>query len=115
MACGGAVQWFVIIPRLFAKPDSIVLNLQTPPRSQAVTSTDRGMDARTEVAASTAARAGGVETLEDLKVLDLQPEVSSKNKLNVMAPTKLRRKTINLIPPFDRKGRTPLERVISHL
>lgn len=69
MTCGGYLQWFIVLPRLFAKPDLTVLNLR----------------------ANAPADAPAVEARQSRR----------------------RSKQIKSASAFDRRGRTPLERVIA--
>ncbi|HEX6190073.1 MAG TPA: hypothetical protein VFZ40_18485 [Pyrinomonadaceae bacterium] len=69
MAGAGYLQWFVIIPRIFAKPKITTLNLE---------------------ATKTLAKVPAVE---------------------IPRPP-LTRKRIRRIPPYDKRGRTPLERAM---
>jgi hypothetical protein len=70
MACGGCLQWYVLIPRIFARPEFTVLKLE------------------------------------------------QKDVIPKMATAKLRSATrhpkIKPIRAFDKRGRTPLERAMSH-
>lgn len=71
MSCAGYFQWFVLVPKLFAKPNLITLGIQqanVPPN---------------ETAAETAPR-----------------RTPKRNR-------------VRLISPYDKRGRTPLERALS--
>ena len=94
LACGGCCQWFILVPRLFAKPTLTLLDLrQIREPSNAVSQS------------STAATPSSIETSQGRSL----PSVD-------VAATSIRtRKVRNHVVPFDRRGRTPLERVISRL
>lgn len=70
MAGAGYLQWFVIIPRMFAKPSITTLNLE---------------------ATKTVAKVAAAE---------------------IPRPERTRRR-IRRITPYDKRGRTPLERAMS--
>ena len=78
MAGAGYLQWFVIVPRMFAKPKITTLNL----------------------AAATKAL-----SLEATKTV---PKVTAAE-----IPPPRTRKRNRRIPPYDKRGRTPLERAMS--
>jgi len=89
MACGGCCQWFVVVPRLFANPSFTVIDLrksQEPP----------GAISQPSNATS--------------------PSLIGTSCGNLPVTTNIRpRKVRDRIVPFDRRGRTPLERVINRL
>lgn len=76
MAGAGYLQWFVIVPRLFAKPNITTLNLEK-------TKTDPE-EAKADAQVTTA---------------------------EIPRPTRTQRR-IRRIPPYDKLGRTPLERAM---
>lgn len=90
LSCAGYVQWFVLVPRLFAKPNFITLGLNERPAA--------------------------------LERIDLRnhehghPGVGAADlKESTTAAAPLRRpkpKRVRLIPPYDKRGRTPLERAL---
>jgi hypothetical protein len=87
MLCGGCCQWFVLVPRLFGKPQFILLDLRTPAReiSKVVVALPAPVPAP---------RPAAIETI-----------AASRRGPRPSKPAKR-------IKPFDRLGRTPLERVI---
>ena len=88
MACGGCLQWFVIVPRLFDKPKFTFLDLN---------SVQVPVTAISKVAPATP-----------------QPLVtSSRIPLPVSGPRSRGPKRKNRITAFDSRGHTPLERVIN--
>ena len=141
MACGGFLQWFVFVPRLFEKPNLTVLNLETPvhgfdaipPKisSEPVapnvalkkTALDLSMtllnlEASTPVRGSEAIPTNispevvRPNTILKPTTLELPSPVSASALGADLKKTKIRRKADRSIKSFDRKGRTPLERVI---
>jgi hypothetical protein len=94
MACGGCCQWFVVVPRLFAKPTLTVIDLRRSPESSEAISHS-----------SNAASPSLIET----------PQCPNLPSVDHVATRIRTRKVRNRIVPFDRRGRTPLERVITRL
>jgi len=94
MACGGCCQWFIVAPRLFAKPTFTLIDLRN---SQAAS-----------VAISPPSTATSSSLITALQSNSLPSAETAPNNIRV-------RKIRNRIVPFDRRGRTPLERVISQL
>jgi len=92
MACGGFCQWFIVAPRLFANPGFTVLDLNLATTSQQVF----------EPQTASQPAVGNVEH-------------RNAPPINFVAPAVSRRPSRNRIQPFDRLGRTPLERVINRL
>jgi hypothetical protein len=94
MACGGCCQWFIVAPRLFAKPTFTLINL------------------RNSQVPSVAISPPSIATSPSLITAS-----QSNNLLSAeIAPINIRaHKVKNRIVPFDRRGRTPLERVINRL
>src|SRR5205085_1560573 len=92
MACGGCSQWFVVVPRLFAKSTLTVIDLR---QSQ------RPSDA--------------ISQPSNVPSPSLSASLPSRNLPSVEAAAiKIRaRKARKGIVPFDGRGRTPLERVIN--
>jgi hypothetical protein len=109
MTCGGLLQWFVIVPRMFEKRSLTTLNLEMAAPPQGLVSeqgrTKTGGDAFTSA----------VPALPDVAGSDLARPVASTVLSVTRSRTKTRRTTFMPIAAFDRKGRTPLERVIDHL
>jgi hypothetical protein len=87
MLCGGACQWFILVPRLFAKPQFTVLDLRTPPNPIS-------------------------RRLVALPAPAPKPPLVAIETIAVARPSVRSRKPAKRIRPFDRLGRTPLERVI---
>src|SRR5215831_239979 len=88
MLCGGCCQWFILVPRLFAKPQLTLLDLRTSPNEIS----------KRLVALPAPAPEASAAALETIAVSG--PRVRST-------------KPARRIKPFDRLGRTPLERVIN--
>jgi len=97
MTCGGLLQWFVIVPWLFRKKELTVLNLRAP--SLPAASPDTSPPDVIEVAPYIGPALQG---------LPAAPRVNPAKKRS-------RRKSIPSFSPFDKKGRTPLERVLDRL
>jgi hypothetical protein len=101
MMCGGLLQWFVIVPGLFEKPGFTTLNLKTAeqfPRPQDSNPTS-SREPITPAAVS----------------LESPTPVPSPAVHCPGTRTKARRKAIKSVKAFDRRGRTPLERVLNRL
>jgi hypothetical protein len=91
MACGGCLQWYIVAPLLLQEPKLTLLNLNCVPPSPAKN--------ETKVAAK-----------ESSTIEALQPATT----IVARAPGKPRQpKRHNRVLPFDKLGRTPLERVIN--
>jgi hypothetical protein len=88
MLCGGSCQWFILVPRLFAPPQFTVLNLRTPPNA---------------ISRSLVAPPAPTP----------KPPEAAIETIAVSRPSVRSRKPPNRTRPFDRLGRTPLERVIN--
>src|SRR5256885_6873566 len=94
MACGGCCQWFIVVPRLFAKPTLTVIDLRKSQEPSGVISQSSNATSPSLV---------GPSPCRNLPSLDT-------------ATTRIRApKARDRIVPFDRRGRTPLERVINRL
>ena len=93
MACGGCCQWFIVVPRLFAKPTLTVIDLRKSHEPSSVIS--QPSNATSPSLAGTQCR--------------------NLPSLNTAATRIRARKARDRIVPFDRRGRTPLERVINRL
>lgn len=104
LMCGGLVQWFVLVPRLFEKRKFVTLDLV----AAAPTSLPGSIKALPEMTQSLSvlSEAASVE----LAVETARPEIVKINRVRRSTS----RPSNNSFAPFDRKGRTPLERVISH-
>ena len=100
MACGGFIQWFVVVPRLFEKKELTLLNL----RKAAPIERDNSEPLN-------------APTPEPAKISNMEwSSAKPANTINeISRPTRTRRKTTRRIAAFDRRGRTPLERVIDNL
>ena len=90
MACGGCLQWFIVIPRLFDKPRFTIIDLkpvQVPAPAIAPVS---------------------------IPTSQLLPTPTPNSDVRPVAKVKRSRapKRRNRVVPFDCRGRTPLERVI---
>ncbi|HBB98375.1 MAG TPA: hypothetical protein DC054_23585 [Blastocatellia bacterium] len=94
MACGGCCQWFIVVPRLFAKPTLTVLDLRQSQRPSAAISPPSNVPSPSLI-----------ETSQSHNLQSADPVI---NKIRT-------RKVRSGIVPFDRRGRTPLERVINRL
>ncbi|MFN2576090.1 MAG: hypothetical protein ABR607_00200 [Pyrinomonadaceae bacterium] len=94
MACGGCCQWFLVVPRLFAKPT--------------LTALDIGQIDGPSIPISQPSTAGASSLVATLQAHRL-PSVD-RVATNIR-PRNTGKRTI----PFDRRGRTPLERVINRL
>ena len=104
MMCGGLLQWFVMVPSLFEKHGLTTLNLETS--SPFLGSQDGRTKPSCEVIE--------LVPVSDETVLESPLPVQSKAADVVRNRTRTPRKSIKSIMPFDRRGRTPLERVIDH-
>lgn len=85
----GYVQWFVLVPRLFAKQSFVTLGLSERPAPEEI----------------------------DLRKLEpAHPDIgAADSKESAAAPSPLKRpkpKRVRLIPAYDKRGRTPLERAL---
>ena len=89
MLCGGCCQWFILVPRLFAKPQFTLLDLRTQPNETP----------KRSVAVAAPASKPSPAAIE--AIVSARPSVTSAKK------------TARSIRPLDRLGRTPLERVIN--
>jgi len=98
MTCGGLLQWFVIVPWLFQKRELTVLNLQSP--------------SPVPDAASNPLPPEVIEIKPFIKPLPQELPVAPVAK---PAPKRSRRKSFPSFTAFDKKGRTPLERVLDRL
>jgi hypothetical protein len=105
LAFGGFLQWFLLVPRFFQKPDLTLLKLETSERLPSVGSPDTVSPSREVIQ-----RAAVLEPA----VVELPASVQSKAVQVVGNRTRTRRKSTKPIVAFDRAGRTPLERVIDH-
>jgi hypothetical protein len=83
MAGAGYLQWFVILPRLFAKRKFTTLNLGE---------TKTGLE-------------------EPKTYFEESKTVAQVTLAKIPRPTRARRR-IRRIPPYDKRGRTPLERAM---
>lgn len=89
MACGGCLQWFVIVPRLFDKPKFILLDLN--------------------------AVKAPVPAISQVAPATTQPiNTSCRIPPPVRGPRNRGAKRTNRVTAFDSRGQTPLERVINH-
>lgn len=104
MTCGGFLQWFVIVPRIFEKSGLTTLKLDESGPVQPLPSEHRpaGAVRKTVEQASTPG---------DPSPVELSSPGASKVVSATRARTRPRRRTIKPISAFDGKGRTPLERV----
>src|SRR2546421_10445359 len=94
MACGGCCQWFVVVPRLFAKPTLTVIDLRQRQRPSGAISQPANVRSPSLIGSSQSCNLPPLDT----------------------AATRIRaHKARDPIVPFDRRGRTPLERVINRL
>jgi hypothetical protein len=122
---GGLLQWFVIVPRLFEKRDFTTLNLRadalSTPISSAQTLTKPAAEAVVPASLSSAdiptrpAPEAVVPVPAPDATVPVLPAPASPQAVNVESRKNTRRKTIRTIAPFDKKGRTPLQRVIDGL
>src|SRR5262249_3340303 len=94
------IQWFVVVPRLFEKKELTVLNLR-----QAVPTPRHDSEISKQPAA---------EPDKDLNA-ESPSTISSRTIIANRSQTRTRRKTTSRFAAFDRRGRTPLERVIDNL
>jgi hypothetical protein len=88
MLCGGCCQWFILVPRLFGKPKFTLLNLKTPPN---------------EIS----------KRLVALPAPALTPSGTATETIATSRPRVRSTKRTRRVTPFDKAGRTPLERVIN--
>ena len=102
MTCGGLLQWFVIIPCLFQKPGFTILDLKTP----------APFPLRNADESKTNDSGPVVQTMPILKT-NAEVHISNQPKAVKLSRSRTRKsKPIRPGVPFDKKGRTPLERVI---
>jgi len=106
MAFGGLLQWFVIVPRLFEKRNLTVLNLGAAAPCTVSTSADLPTKPVPELVVPVA--------IPDAIAPERPAPVPPKAR-DVERRKATRRKTIKPVLPFDKKGRTPLQRVIDGL
>lgn len=104
LAFGGFLQWFVIVPRFFQKQDLTILKLETSPTLPSP-------------GAHESKSRSSPEPAPLLKATIPDPPATAQSKaVQVLNDRKkARRKSIRSIAAFDRRGRTPLERVIDRL
>lgn len=100
MMCGGLLQWFLLVPGLFETPGLTTLNLQTAP---AIELQNTASEHSSEM----------IQPASVSKPTVLATPASAVQSVSNRPRT--RRKSIKPTAPFDRKGRTPLERVIDNL
>ena len=105
LAFGGFVQWFIIVPRLFEKQNFTILNLEKNPPAADLQ----------EIATELSPEPVKPSLLSNEIVVEPQAPLPAKALPAVSKPSKTRRKIIKAVAAFDRRGRTPLERVIDHL
>lgn len=107
MMCGGLLQWFLMVPGLFEKPGLTSLNLE---RSAALPSLD------CEPALPRPAPEV-IQTVSASKATLFESPAPAHSKAVDMVSSRslTRRNPMKPMRPFDRTGRTPLERVIDHL
>ena len=98
MACGGLLQWFVVVPRLIERQRFTLLNLET--RAAPELSRD-----------NEEAAAIGFQPMTHERATKLEPVCLTKT---ASRRARIGRKSTKRLTAFDRKGRTPLERVIDH-
>lgn len=104
LMCGGLVQWFVLVPRLFEKRKFVTLDLAAAAPATLPGSIKTAPEKTQSL--SLLSEAAPVE----LPVETARPEVVKIDRVRRSRS----RSTNNSFAPFDRKGRTPLERVIGH-
>jgi hypothetical protein len=125
MAFGGLLQWFVIVPRLFEKRNLTTLNLSADSPSTSISSAHTPTKPAPEADVPTSLSSADISTqpapetticipAPDLTVPE-PPVPASPKAINVEHRKITRRKTIRTIAPFDKQGRTPLQRVIDGL
>jgi hypothetical protein len=91
MFCAGCVQWFVLVPRIFAKPRFTVLELGVQVPRQPSIPNIRSADVGDSEAGS---------------------KQLSKSHVARVRPVKRRRQSNDSIVAFDKRGRSPLERAM---
>jgi len=102
MTCGGVLQWFVIVPRLFQKPSFTLLNLKAPAALPT-----RGADERKANGSAQVMQTVAIVNSNSELPASAQPEAVKLSRSRAKKP-----KAIRPFVPFDKKGRTPLEKVI---
>jgi hypothetical protein len=107
MMCGGLLQWFVIVPGLFEKRRFVSLNLGAPATVASRNSKQVLANPATEVIHVPSASSSTM----------LESRAPAQFKVAQVANNRARTsgKSTRSIASFDRKGRTPLERVIDRL
>lgn len=101
MLIGGLVQWFLIVPNLAHGPELTTLNLGSSPAPSISTIENRTEDTP-RVTEPTVMKRGAFSASQ-------RPVTPA----NLKKGSKTRRQRSKPVVPFDRKGRTPLERVIA--
>jgi len=108
MMVGGLIQWFVFVPSLFEAPGLTSLNLKPATRPAVICLQDGPPNS-------------GNEVIEERKVL-AAGEIAAPTTLTLpsTAPAanhrpQRSRKSTKRIAAFDKRGRTPLERVLDRL
>jgi len=104
LACGGLLQWFVIVPRLFQRGDLTVLNLREAPPSQSAVS----------AASSTASSFQVIKPAAIIKPA-VQELAAPAQGATLRVQKRPRHKSTPSFTAFDKRGRTPLERVLNRL
>jgi hypothetical protein len=107
MMCGGLLQWFLMVPGLFEKPGLTSLNLET----------SATLPSRNDGPALTSAAPEVIQAASLSKAMLFEsPAAAQPKPVQIVSDrARTRRKSTKPIRPFDRTGRTPLERVIDHL
>lgn len=81
LSCAGYIQWFVLVPRLFAKPTFTTLGL-------------------------------GQSNMVTGKPNEIAPKDAKETTTEFAPRPTPGRKRVRTIPPYDKRGRTPLERAL---
>jgi hypothetical protein len=117
MALGGLLQWFVIVPRLFEKRYFTQLNLSCSGIIHTPAPELIGPATSSSPAIQTNRAPEAVVAPSVLNATLLEPPASpSPNADKTQSRRKkIRPKPIRSIAPFDKQGRTPLQRVIDSL
>jgi hypothetical protein len=116
MISGGCLQWFLIVPRLFTKPEFTTLELSTklPDKINAHVLKATGATVG-KLDAKPAQHLNSAEA-KSAELTNLQPtgkQKSAKRKtLEMGCRDRRRAESNNAIAEFDKQGRTPLERVM---
>ena len=102
MTCGGLLQWFVLVPLLFAKRELVTLNLRV------ASPVESGIQVAPEMTEPLTASKEATKS-------QLSAGTSHSQSAKIKRANKSRRRPNRSFLGFDNKGRSPLERVIDRL